>query len=150
MQKAVALNASLIDLTDPTILSALFDSLLDETMRCLSENEDENEGMEKQMEMVAFTSAILRGDVTAMPLADMKQPQAIAARLKAYFAQLQETKALAGTVQDDGEYIFIALCLMTKDFVQLLMTSSQADETQEVFDLRRDALVAEWVKRFLA
>lgn len=44
MQKAVALNASLIDLTDPTILSALFDSLLDETMRCLSESEDENVG----------------------------------------------------------------------------------------------------------
>lgn len=149
MQKAVALNASLIDLTDPTILSALLDSLLDETMRCLSESEDENVGLEKQMEMVAFTSAILRGDVGAMPLADEKQPSVIASRLKAYFAQLEETKVLVETVQDDAEYLFIALCMMTKDFVQLLMTSSQADETQEVFDLRRDALVAEWVKRFL-
>ena len=149
MQKAVALNASLIDLTDPTILSALFDSLLDETMRCLSESEDENVGLEKQMEMMAFTSAILRGDVGAMPLADEKQPSVIASRLKVYFAQLEETKVVGETVQDDAEYLFIALCMMTKDFVQLLMTSSQADETQEVFDLRRDALVAEWVKRFL-
>ena len=149
MQKAVALIASLIDLTDPTILSALLDSLLDETMCCLSESEDENVGLEKQMEMVAFTSAILRGDVGAMPLADEKQPSVIASRLKAYFAQLEDTKVLVETVQDDGEYLFIALCMMTKDFVQLLMTSSQADETQEVFDLRRDALVAEWVKRFL-
>lgn len=150
MQKAVALNASLIDLTDSTILSTLFDSLLDETMRCLSECDDENEGLEKQMEMVAFTSAILRGDVGAMPLADEKQPAVIAARLKAYFSGIKDTQVLVETVQDDGEYIFIALCMMTKDFVQLLMTSSQADETQEVFDLRRDALVAEWVKRFLA
>ena len=119
-------------------------------MRCLSESEDENEGLEKQMEMVAFTSAILRGDVGAMPLADEKQPAVIASRLKTYFAGLEDTRALVETVQDDGEYLFIALCMMTKDFVHLLMTSSQADETQEVFDLRRDALVAEWVKRFLA
>ncbi len=150
MEKAIAMNASMIDLSDATILSTLFDSLLDETMRCLSESEDENAGMEQQMEMVAFTCAIIRGDVTAMPLVDATQPMKIAARLKQYFESTPELEEFAKSVKDNGEFIFMALCLMTKDFVQLMLVSSEAEESQEVFDLRRDALVADWVKRFIA
>lgn len=149
MSKAVALNASLVDLADSTMLATLFNSLLDESLRCLAESDDENEGMEKQMEMVGFTCAIIRGDVEAMPLADPTETARIAERLKRYFGHQEDFQAIAQTVQDNGEYIFMALCLLTKDFVQLLMISNESQETHEVFHLRREALVAEWVKRFL-
>ena len=149
MKNPIALNVPMVDLTDTTIMSALLDSLLDDTIRCLSHYDDENDSMEQQMEMVAVTCAVIRGDVEAMPLADPQETSRIAERLKRYFLQQGHLRDFTATVQDNGEYIFMALCLLTKDFVQLLMVWNESDETEEVFALRRRALVAEWVKRFM-
>lgn len=147
MSTEVALNISELDLDQPDVVHGLIDYIFQETLDALCE-EEQTSGLERQTDLLEAMNAILQNDVDDLPLMDETYPDRLAKRLKAALHQVQGLDEYLEVIKNEREYIYVALWLIIKDFLELLMVSADENDTEEVLALRREALANTWVKRF--
>ena len=147
MSGEVALNISELDLDQPDVVYGLIDYIFEETLEALCE-EEQTSGLERQTDLLEAMNAILQNQVQELPLMDESYPDRLAKRLNTSLHQVQGLDEYLEVIKNEREYIYVALWLIIKDFLELLMVSSEDGDTQEVLALRRQALANTWVKRF--
>ena len=138
-------------MSDPIELSSFFDGYLDFVLE-LFDRAKEAEELSNLITSHAQFMASMFTEKTPMVVLDEEDfGDKLALRLKdSLFREGLITEVLPVVVKTrTQDYVFLAAMLMVRQFVALLRDSEEKKESPEVFDLRRTALVADWVHRFL-
>ena len=138
-------------MSDPIELSSFFDGYLDFVLE-LFDRAKEAEELSNLITSHAQFMASMFTEKTPMVVLDEEDfGDKLALRLKdSLFREGLITEVLPVVVKTrTQDYVFLAAMLMVRQFVDLLRDSEEKKESPDVFDLRRTALVADWVNRFL-
>lgn len=151
MSNQLDVRPEVIHLSDPIELSSFFDGYLDFVLE-LFDRAKEAEELSNLITSHAQFMASMFTEKTPMVVLDEEDfGDKLALRLKdSLFREGLITEVLPVVVKTrTQDYVFLAAMLMVRQFVDLLRDSEEKKESPDVFDLRRTALVADWVNRFL-
>ena len=151
MSNQLDVRPEAIHLSDPIELSSFFDGYMDFVLE-LFDRAKEAEELSNLITSHAQFMASMFTEKTPMVVLDEEDfGDKLALRLKdSLFREGLITEVLPVVVKTrTQDYVFLAAMLMVRQFVDLLRDSEEKKESPDVFDLRRTALVADWVNRFL-
>lgn len=139
-----------LNLSEPLVLEALFESFLEEILDGLQGADSPEDSMDDVVSIVGYLSSMFSGkdpDVICNP---DDCGARLGQRLYGVLCKLNsENKELLNLAISPSEFIPIALMTMAKQFIELVSDCSSEGASQEVFDLRCSSFVSTWVKYFL-
>ncbi|HIU73116.1 MAG TPA: hypothetical protein IAC65_02530 [Candidatus Aphodousia faecipullorum] len=141
---------AMVNLDDPAMLASFFDAFLDNLLEVFNESKDSEELMSHTSEAILFMTAVFKGSVPNCLVSKQNSGKPLGRRLgKALRGRYQDKVDLFSTVEHPVGFIPVAFSLMIQEFFNIYVSCGEQNVSQEVFNLQRDALVADWVRYFL-
>lgn len=151
MSSQLDVRPDVLHLSDPIELSSFFDGYLDFVLDLFDRAEEAEELSNSITSHAQFMASMFTEKTPMVVLDEDNFGDKLALRLKTSLtSDGLITEVLPVVVQTHAQdYVFLAAMLMVRQFVDLIRDSEEKKESPDVFDLRRTALVADWVNRFL-
>lgn len=134
-----------VNLGDLEVMQALFDRFF-LTVFDATEIDDEQKASESLMEgsidlLACFSQGVI--------VPDHLQLEVLAKRLVDTLIPLGLVESDIAQEKDPNVVVLIVISTMAEEFLQLLAAVHEEEQTQEVFELRCDALKSKWIHYFL-
>lgn len=151
MSSQLDVRPDVLHLSDPIELSSFFDGYLDFVLDLFDRAEEAEELSNSITSHAQFMASMFTEKTPMVVLDENDFGEKLALRLKTSLTHDGLiTEVLPVVVQTHAQdYVFLAGMLMVRQFVDLIRDSEEKKESPDVFDLRRTALVGDWVNRFL-
>lgn len=151
MSSQLDVRPDVLHLSDPIELSSFFDGYLDFVLDLFDRAEEAEELSNSITSHAQFMASMFTEKTPMVVLDEDDFGDKLALRLKTSLtSDGLITEVLPVVVQTHAQdYVFLAAMLMVRQFVDLIRDSEEKKESPDVFDLRRTALVGDWVNRFL-
>ena len=151
MSNDIDIKPGMLDLKNPDELACLFDDYLDYTLDFIEKSENADDFSEKISDHALLLTMGFTMRTPMLGLDDELFGEKLGYRLKDSLCKdgllAPDSPVLLSTKASD--FIFVAAVLMAQQFMEVIKDCSMNDSSSEVVELRRKALVRNWVDRFL-
>lgn len=137
-----------VNLGDLEVMQALFDRFF-LTVFDATEIDDEQKASESLMEGSIDLLACFSQEYEGVIVPDHLQLEVLAKRLVDTLIPLGLVDGDIAQEKDPNVVMLIVISTMAEEFLQLLAAVHEEEQTQEVFELRCDALKSKWIHYFL-
>lgn len=141
-------DARVVNLGDPRVMQAIMDRFFSSIFHATEMSNEQQAGesmMQASIELLACFSQEYEGVIVPAHL----QVEVLAKRLTDTLIPLGTLDESICLEKDPKMVLLVVISNMAEEFMQILATVHQQEQTQDVFDLRCQALKAKWIQYFL-
>ena len=151
MSSNIDIKPGFMDLKNPEELGYLFDDFFEYTLTCLDAAEDADDFSLMMADQAHLLASGFTSNSKVLVVDDDPSGEKLAARLRnsLYNDGLLPKDSPVMLMAQPQEFVFMAAVLMSRQFMEMIRDCSEKNLSGEVIDLRRQALVKDWVDRFL-